>query len=111
MDTPSRTPTLPLFDTIGRIAIRNFPQAGGLNAHRMRDYGIAAFTFFSVAVSFLLEISASVERQQLLGTFAWMFLGALLLGENRETKAQVIIAVLFATVGEHFASIYMGGYT
>lgn len=112
MDTPSSTsPPPPLVDTIGRIALRHFPQEDALNAHRMRDYGIAAFTFLSVAVSSLFEISASVERQQLLGAFAWMFLGALLLGENRETQAQVVIAVLFATVGEHFASIYMGGYT
>jgi hypothetical protein len=112
METPSNiTPPSPLFDTIGRIAFRHFPQGGLFNTHRMRDYGIAAFTFFSVAVSSLLEIRASVERQQLLGAFAWMFLGALLLGENRETKAQVVIAVLFATIGEHFASIYMGGYT
>jgi hypothetical protein len=101
----------PWFDAVQRIVLRHFPKAGILNTHRMRDYGIAAFTFFSVALSSLLEISASVERQQLLGAFAWMFLGALLLGENRETKAQVVIAVLFATVGEHFASIYMGGYT
>ena len=112
METPSNiTPPSPLFDTIGRIAFRHFPQEGPFNTHRMRDYGIAAFTFFSVAISSLLEMSASVERQQLLGAFAWMFLGALLLGENRETKAQVVIAVLFATIGEHFASIYMGGYT
>lgn len=112
MDTPSSTsPFSPFFDTIGRMVLRHFPQEETLNTHRLRDYGIAAFTFFSVAVSSLLEISASVERQQLLGAFAWMFLGALLLGENRETKTQVIIAVLFATVGEHFASLYMGGYT
>lgn len=112
MDAPSSTPNSgPCFSTIGRIALRHFPKISPHDTHRTRDYLIAAFTFFSVAVSSLFEISASVERQQLLGGFAWMFLGAMLLGENRETKAQVIIAVLFATVGEHFASIYMGGYT
>jgi hypothetical protein len=112
MDTPSSTPApSQLFETIGRVAFRHFPTAGALDTHRLRDYGIAAFTFLSVAVSCVMEISASVERQQLLGVFAWMFLGVLLLGENRETRAQVAIAVLFATVGEHFASIYMGGYT
>lgn len=98
-------------DTVKRIVLRHFPKTGALKTHRIRDYGIAAFTFFSVAVSCLLEITASVERQQLLGALAWIFLCALLLGENRETKAQVAIAVVFATVGEHFASIYMGGYT
>lgn len=112
MDAPSSTPhSGPWFNTIERTALRHFPKVGPLDTHRTRDYLIAAFTFFSVAVSSLFEISASVERQQFLGGFAWIFLGAMLLGENRETKAQVIIAVLFATVGEHFASIYMGGYT
>ncbi|OQW38065.1 MAG: hypothetical protein A4E19_11545 [Nitrospira sp. SG-bin1] len=91
--------------------MRHFPTADTIDAHRLRDYGIAAFTFFSVGVSCLMEIGASVERQQMLGTFAWIFLGILLLGESRETKVQVIIAVLFATIGEHFASLYMGGYT
>ena len=111
MNTPLSTSPPPLFDVIGRIALRHFPRTNTLDSHRLRDYGIAAFTFLSVAVSCLVEVSASIERQQLLGTFAWIFLGLLLLGENRETKAQVVIAVLFATVGEHFASIYMGGYT
>lgn len=104
----------PWFDAVERIVLRHFPKAGVLDTHpthRMRDYGIAAFTFFSVAVSSLFEISASIERQQALGALAWVFLATLLLGENRETRVQVLIAVLFATVGEHFASIYMGGYT
>jgi len=35
----------------------------------------------------------------------------LLLGECKYVRAQVFIAVSFATIGEHFASIYMAGYT
>jgi hypothetical protein len=35
----------------------------------------------------------------------------MLLGEKREARIQVLVAVAFATWGEHFASIYMGGYT
>jgi hypothetical protein len=46
-----------------------------------------------------------------MGLIAWTFLFALLFGENKEVRMQVIIAVAFATLGEHFASIYMGGYT
>jgi len=41
----------------------------------------------------------------------WVFLIGLLLGENREVRMQVVIAVIFATIGEHFASPFMGGYT
>ena len=47
----------------------------------------------------------------MLGVIAWVFLIALLFGENREIRMQVAIAVAFAMAGEHFASIYMGGYT
>ena len=46
-----------------------------------------------------------------MGLIAWTFLFGLLFGENKEVRMQVIIAVAFATLGEHFASIYMGGYT
>jgi len=99
------------FDRVRRTALRHFPNTDTSSTHRTRDYAIAAFTFLCVAVSALFEISASVERQQALGALAWVFLGTLLLGENRETRVQVLIAVIFATVGEHFASIYMGGYT
>jgi hypothetical protein len=35
----------------------------------------------------------------------------LLAGENREVRTQVVIAIIFATIGEHFASPYMQGYT
>ncbi len=99
------------FDRVRRTALRHFPNTNAASTHRLRDYAIAAFTFLSVAVSSLFEISASVERQHALGALAWVFLGALLLGENKETRVQVLIAVIFATLGEHFASIYMGGYT
>jgi hypothetical protein len=94
----------------GRM-LRHFPHVNAAHAHRTRDYLIAAFTFFSVGVSSLCEIEASVDRQLALGALAWAFLAWLLFGESKETGTQVVIAVLFATVGEHFASLYMGGYT
>jgi hypothetical protein len=94
-----------------RTALRHFPDAEDGGGHRTRDYLIAALTFLCVGISSLFEISASTDRQQLLGGLAWLFLGCLLFGETKETKVQVAIAVIFATVGEHFASIYMGGYT
>ena len=91
--------------------LRHFPHVNAGSAHQKRDYLIAVFTFFSVGVSSLFEIDASVDKQRALGALAWVFLAWLLLGENRETRMQVVIAVLFATMGEHFASLYMGGYT
>lgn len=87
------------------------PESNGNYIHRGRDYFIAGFTFFCVAVSLVIDAHASLAFQNLLGVIAWIFLFGLLLGENREIRMQVAIAVAFATAGEHFASIYMGGYT
>ena len=89
----------------------HFPKAGGVYPHRTRDYFIAGFTFFCCAVSLVIDGSASIEIQNALGIIAWIFLFALLVGENKEIRMQVIIAVAFATIGEHFASLYMEGYT
>jgi hypothetical protein len=109
-----------LFSTVGKDGFfifemmnifRNFPEATADCIHRKRDYFIAGFTFFCVAVSLVIDAHASLFIQNTLGVIAWVFLIALLVGENREIRMQVAVAVAFATAGEHFASIYMGGYT
>ena len=89
----------------------HFPKPDAAYPHRKRDYFIAGFTFFCVGVSLVIDGRSSLEMQNLLGLIAWVFLIGLLIGENREVRMQVVIAVAFATAGEHFASIYMEGYT
>ena len=89
----------------------HFPRPDIDYPHRNRDYFIAGFTFFCVAVSLVIDGNASFEIQNALGVIAWIFLLGLLIGENKEVRMQVVIAVAFATAGEHFASIYMEGYT
>ncbi|NOT11751.1 MAG: hypothetical protein HOP23_07975 [Methylococcaceae bacterium] len=91
--------------------LRHFPHTDIAYTHKNRDYFIAAFTFFCVAVCLLSDANASMEKQNALGVCGWVFLIGLLLGENREVRVQVVIAVMFATLGEHFASPFMGGYT
>ena len=91
--------------------LRHFPQVGVLYPHRKRDYFIAGFTFFCVAVCLISDANASLLKQNLLGVCAWIFLLMLLHGENKEVRTQVAIAIAFATIGEHFASPFMGGYT
>jgi hypothetical protein len=91
--------------------LRHFPQPDTPGIHRIRDYFIATLTFVCVAMSLNLDASGSLEQQNNMGLIAWTFLFGLLLGENKEVRMQVIVAVAFATLGEHFASIYMGGYT
>lgn len=91
--------------------LRHFPKANILYPHKKRDYFIAAFTFFCVAVCLLSDANANMAKQNALGVCGWVFLLGLLLGENKEVRIQVVIAVIFATIGEHFASPFMGGYT
>ncbi len=90
--------------------LRYFPEINITYAHRKRDYLIAVFTFVCVAISLNIDANGSIEKQNLMGIIAWVFLIGLLFGENKNVRMQVAIAVVFATVGEHFASIYMGGY-
>ncbi len=91
--------------------LRHFPPVGIKSAHRARDYYIAVFTFVCVAICLVSDADGSMEKQNALGICAWIFLACWLHGENREIRLQVMIAVCFATIGEHFASPYMGGYT
>jgi hypothetical protein len=89
---------------------RYFPPKQNLHPHNKRDYYIAAFTFFCVAVCLITDADASLEKQHLLGGAGWLILAGWLHGENKEIRVQVLIAVLFATIGEHFASPFMEGY-
>lgn len=91
--------------------LRHFPQINVAHSHRKRDYVIAAFTFFCVAICMTFEVSGSVGRQYALGVIALVSLIGFLLGENKEVRMQVVVAVAFTTIGEYVASVYMGGYT
>jgi hypothetical protein len=90
--------------------LRHFPKQNVFHPHNKRDYFIAAFTFVCVAICLLSDAHAPIEKQNALGVCGWVFLLGLLLGETTETRVQVGIAVIFATIGEHFASPYMEGY-
>ncbi len=90
---------------------RHFPEVGGNYQHRSRDYYIALFTFVSISLCLWFDADASKGLQNTLGVFAWGFLFIWLKGENKFVRMQVIVAIMFATVGEHFASPFMGGYT
>lgn len=91
--------------------LRHFPKPDVVISHRKTDYFIAGFTFFCVAVCLFSDADGSIMQQKLLGFCGWIFLIGLLVGECKYVRMQVMIAVAFATIGEHFASVYMGGYT
>ena len=68
---------------------RYFPPQHNLHPHNYRDYYIAAFTFFCVAVCLITDADASLEKQNALGVSGWVFLIGWLLGENKEIRVQV----------------------
>ena len=91
--------------------LTHFPDVNVDYVHRNRDYFIAVFTFLCVAICLVVDADASMQKQNALGVCGWVFLIGLLIGENKFVRVQVIVAIIFATIGEHFASPYMGGYT
>ncbi len=93
------------------LSLPHFPAENLVVQHRKKDYFIAAFAFVAVTACFLIDSVASQELQFALGLAGWISLFVLLLGECKYVRAQVLVAVAFATVGEHFASIFMEGYT
>lgn len=91
--------------------LRHFPHKNIEINHNNRDYFIIAFAFFAVTLCFLIDSIASIELQYALGIAGWISLLTLLYGECKYVRAQVLVAVTFATIGENFASIFMAGYT
>ena len=91
--------------------LRHFPPEDVEIVHRKRDYTIIAFAFIVVTLCFAIDSVAGSGLQLALGIAGWICLLALLYGECKYVRAQVLVAVTFATIGEQFASIYMAGYT
>ncbi len=91
--------------------LRHFPAVDIKVDHIQRDYYIILFAFVAVALCFLIDSVASIELQYALGVAGWVSLITILAGECKHVRAQVFVAVTFATIGENFASIYMSGYT
>ncbi|MDD1606529.1 MAG: hypothetical protein LUP96_07525, partial [Methylococcaceae bacterium] len=69
--------------------LRHFPHVNTSYTHKRRDYFIAAFTFFCVAVCLISDANGSLAKQYALGACGWIFLICLLHGENKEVRMQV----------------------
>ncbi len=91
--------------------LRHFPAVNVEVTHNQRDYYIIAFAFVAVALCFSIDSVASLELQYALGIAGWASLIFILIGECKYVRAQVFVAVTFASIGENFASLYMSGYT
>jgi hypothetical protein len=101
---------LNILKVIRETSVRWFGDVQAQLEGQYRDYAISCITFISIALCLVLDANSTPTFQTVLGMFAWTFLIWLLKGECAHVRAQVIIAIMFATIGEHFASPYMGGY-
>ena len=75
-----------------------------------RDLLIPIFVIACITVGLILDSQSTPLEQLLLATIAWSILAVLWWGESQLVRMQVLVAVMFASIGEHFASGYLGGY-
>ncbi len=75
-----------------------------------RDLVIPLVVASGISLGLFLDADASLGFQLALGMVAWGFLLLLLAAEQTPVRLQVAAAVLFATIGEHFASPFLGAY-
>lgn len=92
------------------FSLPHFPPVDTIAEHRRRDYFIAAFTFVTTTICLTTDGFAPQFMQYVLACFGWLFLLGFLRGECKYVRTQVAVAVMFAVVGEYFASVYMKGY-
>lgn len=92
------------------FSLPHFPPVDAVAEHRRRDYFIAAFTFVTTTICLTTDGFAPQFMQYVLACFGWLFLLGFLRGECKYVRTQVAVAVMFAVVGEYFASVYMKGY-
>ena len=92
------------------FSLPHFPAVDIVAKHDRRDYFIATFTFFGTTICLTADGFTPQFMQFVLAFFGWLFLLSFLRGECKYVRTQVAVAVMFAVVGEYFASIYMKGY-
>jgi hypothetical protein len=64
-----------------------------------------------VGLGLLLDHDAGLWRQRAIGLVTWAVVAALLAGESRALRAQVLLVILAATCVEYAASVGLGLYT
>jgi hypothetical protein len=76
-----------------------------------RDLVVVLSGFGWVGLGLLLDHDASISRQRVIGVATWVIVAALLAGESRAMRAQVLLVIVAATCVEYAASVGLGLYT
>ena len=90
--------------------LKHYPSGSLRKGHQASDYYLVACTLYCLACV-LVSSSISANPVDLIwAPFSWLTLALMLRGEPLIVRLQVLVAVVFATLGEFFASVYMEGY-
>jgi hypothetical protein len=75
-----------------------------LCAQSKRDLLINGFVVTSITVALILDSNATPSFQYFMGFCGWLVLAFFLYGEKPLVRYQIIVAVIFATLGEYISS-------
>lgn len=78
--------------------------------HQASDYYLVICTFYCLSCVLVSSANSLGNFDTIWALFGWLSLGLMLKGETLLVRLQVMVAIMFATIGEFFASVYMGGY-
>ncbi|HEX2378715.1 MAG TPA: hypothetical protein VHI30_14210 [Gaiellales bacterium] len=76
-----------------------------------RELAVAGIVFAWIALGAGTDSGAGIWRQRLVGVMTWALLVALLRGEKRSVRLQVVGVIIVATCVEYTASPFLGYYT
>ncbi|MFT7531118.1 MAG: hypothetical protein ACI9FD_002129 [Gammaproteobacteria bacterium] len=90
--------------------LQHYPSLTEVKNHHASDYYLVICTCYCLTCV-LLSSSNNVSSVDLIwAPVGWLTLALMLRSEPWLVRLQVFVAILFATLGEFFASVYMGGY-
>ena len=90
--------------------LRYYPDLSTHNEHKSSDYYLVICTFYCLCCVLFSSGNSFVNFDILWAIFGCLSLGLMLRGESLLVRFQVLVAIIFATIGEFYASVYMGGY-
>ncbi|MFT4929578.1 MAG: hypothetical protein ACI8WB_005712 [Phenylobacterium sp.] len=90
--------------------LRHYPSLSQPKNHQASDYYLVICTFYCLSCVLVSSASQSTNFEWIWALFGWLTLATMLRGEPLLVRLQVLVAIVFATLGEFYASVYMGGY-
>lgn len=90
--------------------LQHYPPKTQVKAHHASDYYLVICTFYCLSCVLISSANNLSDFGMIWALFGWLSLALMLRGEPLLVRLQVLVAILFATLGEFYASVYMGGY-